>query len=350
MKMTGSDGKRRLIDIICRPKNITMVTSLKKNSLGMNICKGLVKRIFEYDGGQLKSWLIPLSVINNKGGEVEINGEPYKVYQDLTALFDSGLDSIELLIITVSSRFIIDILKQIPKGKVKAVIISSGGFSEKGEEGERVEEVVKQLSIDREFEILGINTLGIYTPAWNSSFTEPEKGNEITMPGKAVVFVQSGGLSEETFNFLNDSGASVKFVLGTGSTPERTFVRLINELSEDTETKCVGFYLEFMPGRDSYMAIKELAKNKPVIIYFSKTNPLTTRIAKSHTGKLASSFEILKGAVNQAKGAVLCTSQREFFSRIAALTVLPNSPRTKVCIITITGGAGVAAASQLFTE
>ncbi|MBD3186826.1 hypothetical protein GF325_08375 [Candidatus Bathyarchaeota archaeon] len=345
--MTKDDPEqRRLIDVICRPKNIALATSLKPNSLGMNISKGLVRRVFEYVDSQVRSWIIPLHLINNKGGKVEINGEMHPVHENLQSVFDSGVDNIEIMIITISSKYVIDILRQIPKNKVRAVIISSGGFGEKDEEGERAEEVVKALANERGFEILGINTLGVFTHAWNSSFTDPAAGSEISLPGKAVVFVQSGGMSEETYNFLSKF-AAVKFVLGTGSTPEDTFVRLIRELIDDPETTCVGFYLEFMPGRDSYLAIKDLAKKKPVVVYFAKTNQLTTRIAKSHTGKLASSFELMRGALRQSKGAMMCTTQREFFNRIAALTILPNFPRTKCCIITITGGAGIAAASQL---
>ena len=136
-------------------------------------------------------------------------------------------------------------------------------------------------------------------------------------------------------------------MLGTGSTPERTFVHILNELIDDDDTKCVGFYLEFMPGREAYLAMRELAEKKPIVVYFAKTNPFTERIAKSHTGKLASSFEILKGSLRQSEYALLCTTQREFFSTIAAITVLPAAPRTKCGIITITGGAGIAAASQL---
>ncbi|MHA1370095.1 MAG: hypothetical protein ACTSRA_10320 [Promethearchaeota archaeon] len=341
--------ERRLIDIICKPESIAIVTSLKSNSLGMNICKGLVRRIFEYYNGTVRSWFIPLYILNRAGGEIEINGEVYKVYRDLNEIFDDGVDVIEILIITVGSKYVLDILKQIPRSKVRSVIISSGGFAEKDEIGRETEELVKQLAFERDFDILGINTLGVFTHAWNSSFTDPNPGNEIVLPGKAVVFVQSGGMSEETYNFLS-SFAAVKFVLGTGSTPERTFEKLIRELINDDETKCVGFYLEFMPGRDAYLAIRELAKKKPVVVYSAKTNRFTKRIAKSHTGKLASSFEILKGGIKQAKGAMLCTSQREFFYRIAAQTILPNYSREKVCIITITGGAGIAAASQLDPE
>ncbi|MHA1681731.1 MAG: hypothetical protein ACTSUE_12040 [Promethearchaeota archaeon] len=341
--------ERKLIDVICRPKSIAISTSLKKHSLGMNICKGLVRRIFEYVGGQVRSWFIPLYVMNPRGGEVEINGDMYTVYKNLQDVFNAGINTIEILIITISSNYVLDILRQIPRGKVKAVIISSGGFSEKDEEGRVAEEIAKDIAEDRGFELLGINTLGVFTHSWNSSFTDPPSGNEISLPGKSVVLVQSGGMSEETYNFLS-TFAAVKFVLGTGSTPEKTFVRLIRELIDDSETTCVGFYLEFMPGRESYLAIKDLASKKPVVVYFAKTNLLTTRIAKSHTGKLASSFDVLRGALRQSKGVMLCTTQREFFNRIAALTILPPHPRTRCCIITITGGAGIAAASQLNPE
>ncbi|MHA1793356.1 MAG: CoA-binding protein [Promethearchaeota archaeon] len=349
MSNASQANKRRLIDMICRPRSIAIATSLKKSSLGMNICKGLVRRIFEYVNGQVRSWFIPLYVVNKNGGEIEINGETHEVFKSIKDVFKSGVDTLEILIITINSKFVMDVLEQIPKGKVKAVIISSGGFGEKDEEGKEAEERVKQIANEKEFDILGINTLGVFTHAWNSSFTNPPTGNEITLPGKAVVFVQSGGMSEETYNFLS-TFAAVKFVLGTGSTPEKTFVKLIKELKDDDETTCVGFYLEFMPGRDSYLSIKELARKKPVVVYFAKTNPLTTRIAKSHTGKLASSFDILRGALKQSKGTMLCTTQREFFNRIAALTILPKTPRTRCCIITITGGAGIAAASQLNPE
>ena len=133
-----------------------------------------------------------LHVMNPKGGEVEINGDMQHVYTNLGEVFSSDVDSIEILIITISSNYVLDILRQIPKGKVRAVIISSGGFGEKDEEGKRAEEIAKEIADDRGFEILGINTLGVFTHAWNSSFTDPPTGNEISLPGKSVVFVQSG--------------------------------------------------------------------------------------------------------------------------------------------------------------
>jgi acetyltransferase len=109
----------------------------------------------------------------------------YKNVNDVPGLIDYA-------IVAVPARFVMDVIKDCVKKKIKFVHIFTSGFSESGEEGNQLENEVLQLARSNGILINGPNCLGIYCPKSGLSFR-----SDLFQHGEGFVsFIsQSGGIA-----------------------------------------------------------------------------------------------------------------------------------------------------------
>ncbi|MDP9498789.1 MAG: acyl-CoA synthetase, partial [Thermoproteota archaeon] len=116
-------------------------------------------------------------------------------------------------------------------------------------------------------------------------------------------------------------------------------------LGEDPSTKVIGLYVEGLgDGRKFMNAAKKVIveKNKPILVF---KNGRTTRGAKqaaSHTGSLGGSYNIVRGALEQAN-IISLDSYEELTGSLKALTWQPVPKGNRVAMITNGAGPVIAA-------
>jgi 3-hydroxypropionyl-CoA synthetase (ADP-forming) len=116
-------------------------------------------------------------------------------------------------------------------------------------------------------------------------------------------------------------------------------------LGEDPSTKVIGLYVEGLgDGRKFMNAAKKVIveKNKPILVF---KNGRTTRGAKqaaSHTGTLGGSYNIVRGALEQAN-IISLDSYEELTGSLKALTWQPVPKGNRVAMITNGAGPVIAA-------
>jgi len=255
-----------------------------------------------------------------------------KVYKDI----NDYPNDIDLAVIAIPAQFVSSVLEDCGKKKIKDVIIISAGFSEIGnfEEEKKLVEIAKKYNI----KFLGPNCFGVCNPYVNLDTTfalnTPEKGN--------ISFIsQSGALWSYISDFSIEKFGFSGFV-SLGNMANTSFEDFIEHFSKDKKTKSIVLYIEKLKDGKKFIDICRKCK-KPIFAVKAGKSEKGSKAAISHTGSLATSFEIYKGAFKQSKVHLL-NSLEECFEKAAKHNFIFKKRRVnagkKAIIITNAGGAG----------
>lgn len=251
---------------------------------------------------------------------------------------------VDLAIIAVPSKIVVDVMKDCVTKKVKSIIIISAGFSEVGKAGEKLENKIKEISKKSKIPVLGPNCLGLIRPSnrMNASFAPsmPPEGN--------VAFItQSGALADSIVDWAIEKRYGFSLVASMGNQAVLDIPDMIEFLEKDEKTKSIAIYMESLSeGRKFIEAAKKVSGRKPIIILKSARTDIGAEAALSHTGKLASSYEIYKAAFKQGRCFVVDTVE-DLFDSAKALSYMPACKENNIAIVTNGGGAGVLCADYL---
>ena len=244
---------------------------------------------------------------------------------------------IDLAIIAIPSEFVVNSLEECGKKGVKEVIIVTAGFSEMGD----VANEKKLLDIARKYRIrfLGPNCFGIFNSENNLdctfAMTTPEKGD--------IAFVsQSGALWSYISDFSIDKFGFSGFA-SLGNMADLNFSDFIEYFSKDIKTKSIVLYIEKLKDGKKFIDICQKS-GKKIFAVKAGSSKEGEKAAFSHTGSLATDYEIYKGAFKQA-GVELCSGLEEAFEKASGKKFINSikqkiSLGKKVFIITNAGGAG----------
>ncbi|MCP4763545.1 MAG: hypothetical protein GY870_17360, partial [archaeon] len=126
-----------------------------------------------------------------------------------------------------------------------------------------------------------------------------------------------------------------------GNQIDIAFEDVLSFYKEDENTKVICIYLETITeGRKFFEIIKEIVTYKPIIIQKGGKTPLGMNAASSHTGSIASNYNMTKTAIQQA-GAILCNNMSDYITSIKTLSYLPVPITEKIGVLTNSGGTAV---------
>lgn len=110
-----------------------------------------------------------------------------------------------MALIIVPARFAPETLEQCGRKGIKNVIITTGGFAEIGEEGEKLQKQMLGTMKKYGINVIGPNCLGIYAPALGiDTMFLPEAKLKCPKAGKVSIFTQSGAFGELRYQKLLD--------------------------------------------------------------------------------------------------------------------------------------------------
>jgi len=241
---------------------------------------------------------------------------------------------IDLVLVSVPSSIVVQIVKDCVAKKVRYIIIITSGFSEIGNnEGE---EEIKKLVKGTGIRVLGPNTMGYKNTSDNLdasfAFGMPRKGN-------LALISQSGALGIGMIYLANNEFVGLSKIIGMGNKLDIDDDDLIDYLSTDSDTKVIGLYIEGIKDGKAFMnSIK--ACDKPVLVVKAGRSKAGARATASHTGSMAGSDAIYDAAIKQA-GGIRCRDVVELFDMARALAGQPPAQGNRIGIITNGGGVGI---------
>ncbi len=271
-------------------------------------------------------------LLNFRGEVIPVNVEHDVVYGKKA--YASVLDyekKVDLAIIAIPAKFVIRVLEECVKKKIKNMIIISAGFSEIG--NVNAEEKIVKLGRKYGVNILGPNCFGIANPHKDLDTTfsclSAKKGN--------IAFIaQSGAL----WSYISDVSSSWKELgfsayISLGDMADLEFDDFIEYFNRDSRTKEIVLYIETLKDGKRFIEACKKSRKKIVAVKSGRTK-VGSEATLSHTGSLATDFEIYRGAFRQA-GIELKKSLAEAFD-IRMKEIKPRGKR--VAIVTNAGGAG----------
>ena len=323
------------LDLFFYPKNIAIIGASKEKTKGGNVILNNVRKGF-------KGEIFPVNPKYN-----EIDGlKCYKI-SDLP----EGLD---LAIVFVPARSVVDSVLELAKKKVKGVIIESGGFAETGEFGQKLQNQLLEIKKHSGIRIWGPNCMGIVDMHSRHvfSFVSPIIWDFI-YPGDISLIVQSGML---TASFLIDMCSSGPFSIAKacsiGNKLDVDECDLLEYLLNDPHTKVIGMYLESIKRGTKFLDLVENAQ-KPIVVLKGGKTKQGAKAALTHTASYAGSYEVISGVFEQTN-VVEANDFKEMmnlclgFSSIYEYDNL-NQRNNRVAIVTFSGGAGIVSA-DLFKD
>ena len=277
------DRKMEELEEIFNPKSVAVVgasSSMKFGSFFLNSLKG-----FGFEGD--------LYPVNPK--ESEIMGlKSYPSVKEIPG-------DVDLVGISVPAKYVPGVMMDCKEKGVKAVEIFSSGFSELNEDGIALDEELVSIARDGSFRIIGPNCFGIYCP---SSKLTLLPGYDFSKESGPVAFIgQSGGYSADLCVRAKGWGINFSKVISYGNASDLNETDFMEYFLNDPETKIITAYIEGIKDKRFVEVLRDVTKEKPVIIWKGGLTKSGARAVSSHTGSLGGQENLWKAVFRQT-GAI----------------------------------------------
>jgi len=266
---------------------------------------------------------------------VNPNAETVGGYRAYPSILDVP-EEIDLAVISLPSFGVLDAVKDCAKKGVKAVVIFASGFKELNEQGAHMEKEIARICNEAGIKIIGPNTIGLMDSYSNLNTSFAPMGK---LPrGNVSIISQSGGMGTTLVAYLLEAELGFSKFVGVGNRANVEIADVLLYLKEDPTTKVICIFLEGVDDARRLVQIaKEVAEEKPVLIYKVGKTEVAARAAFSHTGSLAGSYELYRAAFAQA-GILEVIEPSELIDAAKAISILPPAKGEKVALVTHTAG------------
>ncbi|OIP96898.1 hypothetical protein AUK40_04345 [Candidatus Wirthbacteria bacterium CG2_30_54_11] len=310
-----------MLDMFFSPKSLAVIGASKdETKVGHIALRNIVK-------GGFKGKIYP---INPKESEI-LGLKCYPSVKNVRAEIDLG-------VVVVPAKFVLDVVKECAEKKLKGLIIISAGFKETGKDGADVEKEMGRIAREAGMRIIGPNCLGLMDTKskLNASFV-----GELPPKGNVAFMSQSGALCSAVLDWSYSAHVGFSKFISVGNKVDIADPDLLNALEEDPETEVVMMYAEdILSERRFLQAAESLAKKKPLIALKSGCSPSGMKAISSHTGSLAGDDVAYTLAFKQT-GGLRCKTIEHLFIMANAFSKQPVIQGKRVAIVTNAGGPGV---------
>lgn len=255
--------------------------------------------------------------------------EGRKVYPSILA---NDLPDIDLAIVAIPARHVPAAIRECHQKGVKFAVVFSSGFSEAGNEA--IAEDLRAAVAEGPTRVIGPNCLGVYNYESKVTFFP----NVEYLPGNVSIVSQSGGTTARLTQYLISIGIGIAKVVSIGNSIDLSITDLLAYFKDDPHTETVVLYMESIPdGRRFLRVLREVTREKKVIVWKGGQTETGGKAAQSHTGGLAGTYTIWKAALKQ-HGAIVGEYFEEVIDLTAACSLDVPLPKSKKVGIVISGG------------
>lgn len=188
--------------------------------------------------------------------------------------------------------------------------------------------------------LIGTNSLGIYDAS-----TDLQLMWGSLTPGPLAIVSQSGQLGSELAAMGRRHGLGVSRFVSIGNQSDVTAAELLADLAGHDATRVVVVYLEsFTDGEALFETLGRLrAAGKPTVLLTVGSSTASSRMARSHTGSLTSSLDLVDAAC-RAAGVVRVNTPAEVIDVARTLLAAPVPNGRRIAIVGDSGGQSAIAA------
>lgn len=249
---------------------------------------------------------------------------------------------VETAMVVIPKTAVPDALEDCAAKGVTNIILSTGGYSDAGEEGAREQKTIIEMARRTGIRIMGPNSIGTINPS--AGMSTSIVGIDPIRPGGVSIIGQSGVFSSGWARWIADTKpfglAKVACIGNKGDINESD---LLEYLTGDSATSTIGMYLEgVVEGKRFIRAAAAASKTKPVVVMKAGRSEAGAAAVASHTGSLAGSDAVFD-AVCRRTGLQRVQNSEAFFDALSAFEKLPLPRGNRMGALSITGMGCVAA-------
>ncbi len=317
----------RQLDAILKPKSVAVIgASTSPDKLGYEILKNILDSGFKG----------PVYPINPKA-DVILDLPCHKSVKDIP-------NAPELAIIIIPARFVPQAVQECGAAGIKGAVIITGGFSEAGDEGEILQNLVIEAAQKYDIRIIGPNCQGVNNPHHPLCASWPL----LTCQGKIALISQSGTVGAAMMDWLSEDKLGTSSFVSMGNRADVDESDLIAYFNQDPNTEVIAAYIEGIKRPERFIqAVEQL--QKPLVVLKSGRTPKGKVAAESHTKALAGADAIYEALFSKYNICRAYTAE-EFYDYAKALAYLKPPKGNRILFITTSGGAAILATDQAEQE
>src|SRR5580698_5922815 len=179
----------------------------------------------------------------------------------LTKALATFPEPVDLAVVVTPALTVAHIIGECVDARVKAAVVISAGFRERGSEGAALEQQIRQQLQRGTMRLIGPNCLGIMNPAigLNATFA-----NGAPKAGNVAFLSQSGALLTAILDWSQREEVGFSAIVSTGSMLDVGWGDLIDYFGDDPHTHSILVYMESVGDARSFLsAAREVSLSKP---------------------------------------------------------------------------------------
>jgi acetyl-CoA synthetase (ADP-forming)/acetyltransferase len=207
-------------------------------------------------------------------------------------------EEVDLAILAVPAASCVDLLREVPPGKLRFVVIHTSGFGEIDKRD--LEAELLELARTKGFRVVGPNCMGVYSQPGRIGFWR-DQWEIVNTPGAVGFASQSGGHAVNAVMRGMDSGIHFNKVISLGNQLDVSINEIVEFMGHDETIGVMGLYVEgIRDGRRFLELARQITPRKPIIVWKGGTTEDGKRAVLSHTGAMAGDEQVFAAAMRQA--------------------------------------------------
>ncbi len=273
-----------------------------------------------------------------------LKGEEVLGVQTVADIADLPDDAIDLVFVCTPAAANPDLLRACAAKGIRAAFLTSAGYGEAGDEGQRAEDELVALADELGVLLAGPNGQGVVS-------TPADLCAQIVAPyppaGGIGVASQSGNFVSSFMNMARASGVGISRAVSAGNAAAVTVADYLDWYADDEATKVGLAYVEgIVDGRGLMDRLAGAAARKPLVLVKGGATEGGAQAAASHTGALAANDKIFDGEC-RAAGITRAATVTEAFEAAATFATQPPANGPNTIVLTTAGGWGVVTADAI---
>jgi acyl-CoA synthetase (NDP forming) len=226
---------------------------------------------------------------------------------------------------------------------VRYIVVESAGFAELGEDGKKIELLMKDIADKYGVRLLGPNCSGIINT--HCSMVQSIGIVDALSMGNIGLVSQAGVCAAGMLwglRHIMDFG-----IIATIGNKLDIKTDILEAVSKDENINVICMYLESVKGGRRFIdAARRITLEKPIVVLKSGRTDAGNKAVASHTASLAGNDQIFSAAFRQS-GIIRARDYDHMFNLARAISKQPLPTREGVFIITYAGSLGVIAADAI---
>ncbi len=226
-----------------------------------------------------------------------------------------------------------------------AVVIYTGGFGERGEQGAALQRDLQSACAGSGIALLGPNCLGFHSFTHRTSLGAMQVPADFR-PGPIAAISQSGAAASLLARIGQRHGLS--FLASTGNEAVTTMEDMIGAAIDDPDTRLIIAFVETLRRPREVFALgrRAMAAGKPIVVLKVGLTESGGQVSYGHTGAIAGSGSVYRQAFAQA-GIVLVEDFDEMAQTVDLMAAITTSPKGRRLGLLGTSGGELANAADL---